>query len=189
MEEKLAEEARVNAIVEKTMQETQDEPPNTSMTLVPAEEGRTDLGEEMRRLQALAEAPETPSAAAAAAAAVSPTIAGTPGSTLSGVLANTEGLPAFEQIIKLREVLAAMRDAARQDAEAAQEQLEELQKNAPDRIQEAYRRGTEQGKEIVDALVSNSRENLQSKMADYRTRKAEWEKRLALIQAGNHLTA
>lgn len=44
--------------------------------------------------------------------------------------------------------------------------------------------GTEQGKEIVDALVSNSRENLRAKMSDYRTRKAEWEKRLALIQVG-----
>ena len=42
--------------------------------------------------------------------------------------------------------------------------------------------GTEQGKEIVDALVSQSRENLRLKMSDYRTRKAEWEKRLALIQ-------
>lgn len=44
------------------------------------------------------------------------------------------------------------------------------------------RAGTEQGKEIVDALVSQSRENLRVKMSDYRTRKAEWEKRLALIQ-------
>ena len=35
-----------------------------------------------------------------------------------------------------------MREAARQDAETAQVQLEELQANAPDRIQEAYRRGT-----------------------------------------------
>jgi hypothetical protein len=40
------------------------------------------------------------------------------------------------------QVLAAMREAARQDAETAQEQLEELQAHAPDRIQEAYRRGT-----------------------------------------------
>ncbi len=44
------------------------------------------------------------------------------------------------------------------------------------------RAGTEQGKEIVDALVSQSRENLHVKMSEYRTRKAEWEKRLALIQ-------
>ena len=36
-----------------------------------------------------------------------------------------------------------MRDAARQDAENAQAQLEELQANAPDRIQEAYRRGAQ----------------------------------------------
>lgn len=144
------------------------------MHLVPAEEGRTDLRQEIGRLHDLANAPVTPSIGASA---VSPTIAGTPGSTLSGVLANTEGLPAFEQIIKLREVgqkwivdtqgktverklsrrvcivtpdtpmlslpkvLAAMRDAARQDAETAQAQLEELQANAPDRIQEAYRRG------------------------------------------------
>jgi len=35
-----------------------------------------------------------------------------------------------------------MREAAREDAETAQQQLEELQANAPDRIQEAYRRGT-----------------------------------------------
>jgi hypothetical protein len=34
-----------------------------------------------------------------------------------------------------------MREAAREEAETAQQQLEELQANAPDRIQEAYRRG------------------------------------------------
>jgi hypothetical protein len=34
-----------------------------------------------------------------------------------------------------------MRESARQDAEAAQVQLEEMQANAPERIQEAYRRG------------------------------------------------
>jgi hypothetical protein len=34
-----------------------------------------------------------------------------------------------------------MRESARQDAEAAQMQLEEMQATAPDRIQEAYRRG------------------------------------------------
>ena len=70
------------------------------MALVPAEEAKTDLGEEMQKLQALADEPVTPGASA-----VSPTIyAGTPGPALSGVLANTEGLSAFEQIIKLREV-------------------------------------------------------------------------------------
>ena len=74
------------------------------MTLVPTADAQTDLGEEMRKLQELAEAPVTPSTFPSGASAVSPTIAGTPGPALSGVLANTEGLSAFEQIIKLREV-------------------------------------------------------------------------------------
>jgi hypothetical protein len=47
--------------------------------------------------------------------------------------------------------------------------------------------GTDQGKDIVDALVQQSRENLRLKMSDYRTRKAEWEKRLAVIQAGGQI--
>merc|ERR1711865_140135 len=125
---------------------------------------------------------------------MSPSIAG--GSPLPGTsgalsslnlgdLENTEGLTAYEQILRLREVLASMRESAKMDAESAQLQLEEMQANAPDRIQEAYRRGTEQGKQIVEALVSQSRENLRTKMLDYRTRKTQWEKRLQLLQAGN----
>jgi hypothetical protein len=47
----------------------------------------------------------------------------------------------FDLIQSSSQVLAAMREAAREDAETAQQQLEELQANAPDRIQEAYRRG------------------------------------------------
>ena len=39
----------------------------------------------------------------------------------------------------------------------------------------------------MDALVSQSRENLRQKMTDYRDRKAEWEKRLAVIQAGGQI--
>lgn len=142
MEERLAEEARVNAIVQKSLDDTKvDETlaAGMGMSLIPVEDSGADLGAEMRRLQALAEAPMTPSTFTPGASAISPTIAGSP--ALSGVLANTEGLSAFEQILRLREVLASMREAARQDAETAQEQLEELQENAPERIQEAYRRG------------------------------------------------
>ena len=92
---------RVQAIVQRSLVETEvKERSASSLDLVPAEEAQTDLGEEMRKLQTLADTPVTPGAAA-----VSPTIfAGTPGPALSGVLANTEGLSAFEQIIKLREV-------------------------------------------------------------------------------------
>lgn len=97
----------MKAIVEQSLAETTVEPaPDPRMSLVPAEQSRTDLGEEMRRLQALADEPVTPSTFTPGASAVSPTIAGTPGPALSGVLANTEGLSAFEQILRLREVRA-----------------------------------------------------------------------------------
>ena len=62
--------------------------------------------------------------------------------------------------------------------------LESLSRMHTELYDAGIRSGTEQGKEIVDALVSQSRENLRMRMSDYRTRKAEWEKRLALIQVG-----
>ena len=99
----MLQDARRDAIVNKALLEPhQEQPASESMKLVPTEETQPDVGEELRKLQDLADAPVT--APAFSPGAVSPTIAGTPGPHLSGVLANTEGLSAFEQIIKLREV-------------------------------------------------------------------------------------
>ena len=89
---------------ESTAQLAEEGVPPSAVALVPVDDPASDLTEEMARLRQLADAPVTPSPSTFTPGAhmVSPTIAGSP--ALSGVLANTEGLSAFEQILRLREV-------------------------------------------------------------------------------------
>jgi len=89
---------------EPTAQLAEEGVPPGAVALVPVDDPVSDLTEEMARLRQLADAPVTPSPSTFTPGAhmVSPTIAGSP--ALSGVLANTEGLSAFEQILRLREV-------------------------------------------------------------------------------------
>eukprot|EP01048_Picozoa_sp_COSAG05_P027239 COSAG05_NODE_7849_length_763_cov_1.304217_2_plen_115_part_00 len=93
----------------------------------------TGLGLELAKLSQQLESPmpelpgSTPGYGAITAATMSPSIAGSPApsgagsggalgalSSLNlGDLENTEGLTAYEQILRLREVLASMRESAR----------------------------------------------------------------------------
>ena len=216
---------------EPTAQLAEEGVPPSAVALVPVDDPASDLTEEMARLRQLADAPVTPSPSTFTPGAhmVSPTIAGSP--ALSGVLANTEGLSAFEQILRLREVRhppasvsaslharcaltrpgsagpgvdarggeAGCRDRTGAAGGAAGERPRPDSGGVPPRYQPrappAKPRvskppracaGTEQGKEIVEALVSQSRENLRQKMSDYSKRKSAWEKRLAMIQVRRH---